>query len=67
MTDLFREFPDDETAEERFVRNKWPDGRRCTRCGCKHACVAKRPEMPYRCSEERRFTISVLSVEFWRI
>ena len=46
------EYPTDEAAEQWFIRNRWPDGVCCPKCGsinvqtgCKHA-------MPYRCREQ---------------
>ena len=55
LEDLFKMFPDDQSAKEWFESNIWPDGRRCPRCGFKHTCVAKHPEMPYFCSECKKY------------
>ena len=55
LEDLFKMFPDDQTAKEWFESNIWPDGRRCPRCGFKYTCVAKHPEMPYFCSECKKY------------
>lgn len=52
---LFEMFPDEKTAREWFEGNIWPDGRRCPRCGYKYTCVAKHLEMPYFCSECKRY------------
>jgi len=50
LMDLFQQFPDDETAEAWFVRERWPNGITCPRCGCERVQeVAAHPTMPYRC------------------
>ncbi len=55
LLELFRLFPDDETAEAWFVKVRWPDGVRCPYCdservqdGCSHKT------MPYRCRSCRK-------------
>ena len=48
-------FPDDETAEEWFVSQRWPEGVRCP--DCESANVQQRPTrkpQPYRCRECRK-------------
>ena len=55
LEDLFETFPDDQAAKKWLESNIWPGGRRCPRCGFKHARVAKHPEMPYRCSECKKY------------
>lgn len=55
LEELFKTFPDDQAAKEWFESNIWPDGRRCPRCGFKYTCVAKHPEMPYWCSECKKY------------
>ncbi len=40
---------------EWFEKSIWPDGRKCPRCGYMHTCVAKHPEMPYFCSECKKY------------
>lgn len=32
IKELFRQFPDDETAEQWFIAKRWPDGPRCPYC-----------------------------------
>ena len=55
MGGLFKTFPDDQAAKGWFESNIWPDGRVCPRCGCGYTCVAKHPEMPYRCSGCKKY------------
>ena len=55
LEDLFGMFPDDRAAMEWFEKSIWPDGRKCPRCGYMHTCVAKHPEMPYFCSECKKY------------
>ena len=55
LTALFDMFPDDKTALEWFERNIWPDGRRCPRCGNRYTCTSRHPQMPYYCSECRKY------------
>ena len=51
LTQLFRIFPDNETAEQWFVESRWPDGIRCAYCNSDNVKVgAKHPTMPYRCN-----------------
>ena len=43
-------FPDDESAELFFEKQRWPDGRFCPDCGSEDTVVVKdRRPMPYRC------------------
>ena len=40
VMELFRIFPDDQTAEKWFEARRWPDGIRCSDCGCeRYGCV----------------------------
>ena len=57
VIELFRMFPDDETAEAWFEQQRWPDGRRfCPDCGSeRYAAVASRKPMPYRCRDCRSY------------
>ena len=32
LAQLLKKFPDDATAEQWFVMNRWPNGVRCSRC-----------------------------------
>ena len=57
LTALFRQFPDDATAERWFEQQRWPDGRRfCPDCGSDntHETTNRRP-MPYRCRDCRSY------------
>ena len=56
LMDLFKMFPDDETAESWFVKQRWPDGITCPKCDCENIQIgAAHPQMPYRCRGCRRF------------
>ena len=53
MVELFRRFPDDETAEAWFVEQRWPKGPHCPHCGSTNVqSGAKHKSMPYRCREK---------------
>ena len=64
LLQLFKMFPNDETAEEWFVKSRWPDGIHCTSCysdniktGISHAT------MPYRCNScKKQFSVKTNSV-----
>ena len=63
---IMRMFPDDQTAERWFVKQRWPSGVCCPICGslnvqsgCKHKT------MPYRCREKecaRKFSVKTGTV-----
>jgi len=56
LADLFRKFPDNETAEAWFASIRWPDGPQCPRCesdNVQHPTT--HPTMAYRCRPCRRF------------
>ena len=55
LTELFDMFPDDKAAMEWFEKNIWPEGRRCPRCGNRYTCTIRHPQMPYYCSECRKY------------
>ena len=55
LPELFDMFPDDKAAMEWFEKNIWPDGRRCPRCGNRYTCTIRHPQMPYYCSECRKY------------
>ena len=56
LMELFKMFPDDETAEEWFVENRWPDGLRCAHCeGDNVAEQGNHPQMPFHCRDCRKF------------
>ena len=56
---FFRLFPDDAAAEAWFIRQRWPNGIRCPRCGSANVQIGTTHKtMPYRCREKacgRRF------------
>ena len=56
MVELMRMFPDDETAANWFVEQRWPDGVHCAHCESNNVQEgAKHPTMPYRCRNCRKF------------
>ena len=49
-------FPDDATAEQWFVEQRWPSGIACVHCGSLNINdSAKHPTMPYHCRDCRKF------------
>lgn len=51
LVELFKMFPDDETAEQWFIESRWPDGIRCTYCFDDNIKEnATHPTMPFRCN-----------------
>lgn len=54
LEDLFM-LPNDKYGREWFEENIWPNGCRCPRCGYKRTHVTRHPEMPYWCSECKRY------------
>ena len=55
LVDLFKMFPDDETAEAWFVKARWPDGIVCPKCGSERVQTgAAHKTMPYRCRDCRK-------------
>ncbi len=56
LPELFQMFPDDATAEEWFVKQRWPNGLRCAYCECDNVSKdAKHPTMPFFCNECRKY------------
>ena len=55
LMELFDMFPDDKAAMEWFEKNIWPEGRRCPRYGNKYTCTIRHPQMPYYCSECKKY------------
>ena len=57
-------FPDDKTAEQWFVDNRWPDGTRCAYCDSYNVNEnAKHATMPFRCNCcKKRFSAKTNSV-----
>ena len=59
LVELFRIFPDDETAEEWFMDTRWPNGVACHHCGSLNVQTgAKHKTMPLRCRDcRKRFSV----------
>ena len=55
LIDLFEMFPDDKTAEEWFIKSRWPDGVRCAHCGSEDISKSTHPVMPFHCRACRKF------------
>ena len=54
LGDIFKMFPDNETAEAWFVEQRWPDGIACPYCGSTNILTAaSHKSMPYRCRERK--------------
>ena len=49
IPELFRMFPDDETAEKWFRKKRWPNGVTCPRCGCDDINDSPSHSMKFRC------------------
>ena len=53
LKQILRLFPDDATAEQWFIEQRWADGMCCPRCGSVNVQTgAKHPTMPFRCREK---------------
>ena len=49
-------FPDEETAEQWFIKVRWPNGIHCPRCGVdEYQEETTHPTMPYRCRVCKKF------------
>ena len=61
LRDLTRRFPDDATAEQWFITQRWPNGVRCPYCGSDNVQVGtKHKSMPFRCRAKecaKRFSV----------
>ena len=59
LVELFKEFPDDATAEQWFISIRWPDGITCPRCESKNVKVqTAHKTMPHRCRAcDKRFSV----------
>lgn len=56
LVDAMRRFSTEEKAESWFVKQIYPDGLRCPRCGSERVNVRKnRRPMPYHCAKCRRY------------
>ena len=55
LLELTRMFPDDATAEQWFIEQRWPDGVYCPKCGSFNVAERKtRKPQPYRCRDCRK-------------
>ena len=53
LKQLMQMFPDNETAEQWFIKQRWPNGVCCPKCGSLNVQTgAKHPTMPFRCREK---------------
>ena len=53
VAEFFEMFPNDETAEQWFVKQRWPNGVCCVGCGSTNVQVAaKRKRASFRCREK---------------
>ena len=49
-------FPNDDVAEQWFIRNRWPNGMTCPRCGSDNVKArTTHPTMPHRCNSCKKF------------
>ena len=56
LPELFQLFPDDATAEEWFIANRWPEVLRCAPCGSPNAGrEGGHPQIPFPCRDCRKF------------
>ena len=66
LAQLFRRFPDDESARRWFEESRWPDGPYCPHCGSFNVQSGiKHPTMTHRCREcpnRRMFTLKTGTV-----
>ena len=77
LVEIFRMFPDDDTAERWFAEARWPDGPWCPHCGSANVqSGAKHKSQPYRCRDcRKRFSVktgtamhdSKLGLQVWAI
>ncbi len=52
LKQFISEYPNDETAEQWFIRHRWPNGICCPKCGSVNVQVGCKHAMPYRCREQ---------------
>ena len=53
LTQFLKEFPDDATAEQWFIQQRWPKGICCPQCGSLNVQTGcKHKTMPFRCREK---------------
>ncbi|MCY4096290.1 MAG: IS1595 family transposase [Gammaproteobacteria bacterium] len=62
LRELFKLFPDDETARKWFERMRWGDAPWCPHCGSYKVKNCTHHSMPYRCGEKdcrKRFSVRI--------
>ena len=63
---MLKMFPDDETAEQWFIKQRWPNGMCCPICGSTNVqSGCKHKTMPYRCREKecgKKFSVKTGTV-----
>ena len=53
VSEFFKMFPDNKSAEKWLIKRRWPDGICCPRCGSLNVNTkSKRKSMPFRCREK---------------
>ena len=66
LLEIFKLFPDDNTAEVWFRQVRWPEGVCCVACGSINVQEnAAHPRMPYRCREKgcrKQFSLKIGTV-----
>ena len=66
LVKIMQMFPNDATAEQWFIKNRWPDGVHCPVCGSFHVQIgASHKTMPYRCKEKgcrKKFSVKTGTV-----
>ena len=56
LVQIIKKFPDDETAEKWFIKQRWPHGAECPHCHSHNIQNnVKHPTMTYRCRDCRKF------------
>ncbi|MYA93319.1 MAG: IS1595 family transposase [Chloroflexi bacterium] len=54
LMELFKQFPDDATAEQWFIQQRWGDGLRCAHCNGENVHNSTHPQMPFHCRNCRK-------------
>ena len=64
LAKLFQMFPDDATAEQWFIAERWPDGIQCPYCESDRVNdKASHPTMPFRCNAcKKQFSVKSKSI-----
>ena len=55
LVDAFKQFPNDEAAEQWFIAVRWPHGVTCPHCDATETVKTTHPSMPFRCKKCRKF------------